>query len=748
MFVSVHPDFDYVRLKVDNEVWIMAKNLAGAFMGVVGKQYEILEEMKGTQLEGLKYVHPFLGEVPEQQKIAAEIKNAHKVHAVGGEIFEGFVTLTAGTGCVHSSTGTGPEDQAVGKHFGVPAFCPIDEDGTFTKDAGKYAGLIAKKDDTKFIEEIKSKGLLVFESPVEHEYPHCWRCKKPVIFRAADQWYLAVSNLKQKMLAENKKIKWTPDWAGEKWFHSWLENLQDWCISRQRYWGIPLPIWQCTKCDNVKVIGSRSELPAPLKDLHRPWIDQVTFKCEKCKSEMKRIPDVLDVWLDSGAAPWATLPFPEGGKEILDKWFPADFILEGKDQIRGWFNSLMSLSMVSHGFPSYKAVYLHGFVSDSAGMKMSKSIGNVVSPDEVVEKYGADAWRFYCLRNNPGEDLKFAWKDVEESYRALNILWNTAVFAKYMELEKFNPETYKLDKAKLQPEDKWILSRLNTLNEKVTHAFETYNFHEVPKLLHEFIVEGVSRWYVKLIRSRTWVSAKGEDKLVAFKVLYEVLKKFLVLAAPVIPMLTEEVYQNFVRPLDKKFPESIHLMEWPKPETIYVDLKSEENMKVCRKIVETSLNIREDAKIKLRWPLKLLTAKGEKVSAAVEMFSEVIKEQANVKSAKAGETKGVAKDFEYGKVYLDTEITPEIMEEALAREVMRAVQVLRKKHEFKVEEKISLTLSSSDEFSREALNKFRQEIVEKVGAAKLDVSTQKPKLKFEGDLDFEGKKIEIGFDKK
>lgn len=744
MGVAVNPDFMYAKLKVDDEYWWVAKDMAPALLGVMGKKFEIIEAIPGEKLHGTKYAHPFLEEIELQKKLSKE-KAAHTVLAVGDDVFPNFVTLEAGSGLVHTAPGAGPEDFIVAKHFGIPAVTLIDETGTFTKEAGKFAGLRARKDDAKFVEHLKKKGMIVHEAPVEHEYAHCWRCKKPVVYRVTDQWYIGVLKLRNKMLAENKRIHWTPSWAGDKWFHSWLENLQDWCISRQRYWGIPLPIWVCQKCKSTKVIGSRTELGVAVKDLHRPWIDQVVLKCEKCKGEMKRVPDVLDVWLDSGAAPWASLPFPEGGKKVLDKWFPTDFILEGKDQIRGWFNSLMSLSMVSHGFASYKSVYMHGFVSDAQGMKMSKSLGNIVGPDEVIVKHGSEAFRLYCIKGEAGEDLRFNWKDVEEAYRALNILWNTAVFASYMELSKFNPETYKLDKKKLKPEDRWIFSKVNTLNEKLTHAFETYNFHEISMLLSQFIVEDVSRWYVKLLRNRTWVSVKGEDKLVAFKVLYDVLKKYLILSSPVIPLLSEEIYQNLVRPLSPKRPRSVHLSEWPKPEKEFIDAKLEEQMDIARKIVETSLTIREESKVKLRWPLKALSVSGEKVGAAIKTFEDVILDQANVKGVKAGEGKGVAKDFAYGKVLLDTEITPDILEEALAREVMRAIQVLRKDNKFSVDEKIGLELSSSDEFARDALNKFRNDIVEKVGASKIDISSEKGKGEFADELDFEGRKVYISF---
>ncbi len=747
MFVAVHPDLDYVRVQVEDEVWILAKGLVHALLGVIGKKYHIIEEFKGTKLHGLRYVHPFLEEVPKQKEFRSEIENAHRILTVGDDIFPDFVTLSAGSGCVHCAPGTGPEDFEVGKHYNIPAFCPVDENGIFTKDAGKYIGLRAKKDDGKIINDLKEKGLLVFESKVEHEYPHCWRCKSPVIFRATDQWYLGVSKLKDKLIEENKNVKWVPEWAGSKWFRDWLENLQDWCISRQRFWGIPLPIWKC-KNGHIKVIGSREELGQEVKDLHRPWIDQVKLKCDVCGEEMQRVPDILDVWLDSGAAIWASLGFPKN-KEEFDKWWPADFITEGKDQIRGWFNSLMCLSVASHGISPYKSVYMHGFVADEKGMKMSKSVGNIVSPEEVIKKVGADGWRLYCLAAaNPGEDLKFNWKDLDESYRALNTLWNTFQFSKYMELEDFNPEEFSLDPEKLKPEDKWILSRINTLTQDITHAFESYMFPEIPEKLRVFLVEDLSRWYIKLIRNRTWVSAKGEDKLIAFKVLYDVLKRFLLLAVPIIPYHTEEIYQNLVRKFEKESKESIHMYKWPVPDENLIHPEIEKYMAIARSIIESSRFAREEAKIKLRWPLNELAVDGDdEVKQALETFNEIIKEQANVKKLTFGNSKGVEKEFGFGKLYLDTEITQEIREEAMAREVMRAVQVLRKKNNFKVTDKISLNVSSKDSSIVDALQKFRKEIAEKVGAKDLNISSEESKGEFKGSLNFEGKDIIISFNK-
>ncbi|MFH1424895.1 MAG: isoleucine--tRNA ligase [archaeon] len=747
MMVAVHPDFDYAKIKVGDEYWILAKPFVIALMGMMEKKYEVVETLKGSELKGIEYVNPFAGDMPVHEEMHKKYPNAYTIQPVSDEMFYGFVTLSAGSGCVHTAPGCGAEDFDVGRKLDIPAFTVVEENGDFNELGGKYQGWNASKDNTKFIDVLKEKGILAMKTPVSHEYAHCWRCKSPIIYRATEQWYLGVSKMKDKLIAENKKVKWSPDWAGERWFRDWLENIQDWCISRQRYWGIPLPIWRCEN-NHVKVIGSRAELNADVKELHRPHVDKVTFKCEECGKEMRRIPDILDVWLDSGAATWASLGFPKDETEFKKLW-PADFITEGKDQIRGWFNSQLCLSMVSHGVTPYKNVYMHGFISDEKGAKMSKSLGNVIEPSEVIEKIGSEAWRLYCLgASRSGEDLRVNWKDMDEAYKALNILWNVAQFAKYMDVEGFNPEEFKLDTKKLKPEDKWIISRINTLNQQVTQAFEDMEFPDAPPLLRDFMVEDLSRWYIKLIRDRTWVSAKGSDKLTAFKVLYDVLKQYLILAAPILPILTEELYQAIVKPLDKKAPESIHMLSWPKPDSKKIDAKLEEEMKIARSIVEASFFAREEAKVKLRWPLKTLAVEGDdKVKKALKTFEQVIKTQANVKELKAGSTKGIEKEFEFGKLVLDNELTPAILEEALAREVMRAVQVLRKKNEFKVDEKINVTFSSSDEFARRALNKFREEIVLKVGAEKIDIAELPVKAKVSGECKFEDKEISIGFDK-
>jgi len=746
LMVAVHPDFEYAKVKVGNEYWILAKNFVIALMGVMDKKYEVVETMRGEDLKGIEYVQPFEEDLPVLKEIKKNHPNVFTIQPVGDDMSYGFVTLSAGSGCVHCAPGCGAEDFEVGRKLNVPAFSLVDENGNFTEEAGKYAGLNASKDSMKFKDFVEKKGFIVREADVEHEYAHCWRCKSPVIFRAVPNWYLRVTDLKEKMIEANKHIRWQPDWAGERWFRDWLENLQDWCISRQRFWGIPLPIWRCEN-GHIKVIGSREELPTKLNDLHRPWIDKVKFKCGECGKEMTRVPDILDVWLDSGAAPWATLPYPEKEEELA-KWFPCDFITEGKDQIRGWFNSLLCLSMLSHGKASYKSVYMHGFVVDEKGMKMSKSLGNITAPEEVIEKVGSEAWRLYSIgAANDGEDMRFNWEELKEAYKALNIFWNVAQFAKYMETAGFNPEGYRLDAKKLKPEDKWILSRINTLNQRVTESFENYEFPSVPKLLREFMVEDLSRWYVKLIRDRTWVSAKGEDKLVAFKVLYKVLKKLMILSAPVLPLFAEELYLNLIKPLSKKLLESIHLIDWPSPDTKAIKPKLEAQMKIARSIVETARFAREEAKVKLRWPLNQLAVDGDDtVKKALKTFENVILEQANVKSLKSGKSKGAEKEFEFGKIYLDTKITPEIRAEALAREVMRQVQVMRKKAGLNVEDHINVSFSCG-EFASKALTKFKGEIALKVGAKDIKIGEETVKGDFEGECEFEKSKIGITFTK-
>ena len=421
--VMVNPEEDYVKAKVGDEVWIVAAKLAGVFIqGVADKKYSVLEEMKGEALEGLEYEHPLNDEL---KQVYTEIKlKSSKIFTI--VLSKAYVDTTAGSGLVHMAPGCGPEDYEIGHKNGIPPFNNLDEKGVFPKEMGPFAGWIAKKDDKKFIEFLRKKGSLIESTKVEHEYAHCQRCHNPVIFRTTKQWFFKVEDLKEKMVKANEGIKWVPQ-AAFNAFDSWLKNLRDNSITKQRFWGTPLPVWRCEECKKYDVIGSAKELEKlsgkKPEDLHKPWIDQITIPCE-CGKEKKRIPDIIDVWVDAGTVSWNCLDYP-GREDLFKELFPADFILEGKDQIRGWFNLLMVASMLAFDKPPFKSVYMHGFVQDAQGRKMSKSLGNYILPEEVVKEYGVDTLRYYMISGaNPGIDINYNFDDVKLKHKNMFVFWN------------------------------------------------------------------------------------------------------------------------------------------------------------------------------------------------------------------------------------------------------------------------------------------------------------------------------------
>ncbi len=629
--VAVHPEFEYSKVRALKgnghvDILIMASDLVESVLREGRyKDYEVIEKLTAKDLTELKYRHPLLDLVPKQADIS------HGVYTAD------FVTAE-NTGCVHIAPGHGLEDFELGMDNDLDVFCPVGGDGRYTEEAGlKYDGKYVKEADGEVILDLQDRGLLLAQGRLAHRYGHCWRCKTAIIFIATSQWFLRISDLKDNMLDEVSKITWYPEWAGSARFSDWISNARDWCISRQRYWGIPLPIWTCPKCGEIEVIGTAAELEErigqKIPDLHRPDVDSVLLDCP-CGGKMKRSPDVFDVWFDSAVASWATLNFPRDQK-AFDEWWPADFITEGHDQTRGWFYSQLGAAMVSFGKAPYKSVLMHGFTLDEQGRKMSKSIGNVVQPEEVLQKYGADTLRLYVLgANAPWEDLHFSWDAVENTDRMLNIFWNAYRFAlPYMILDKFDASKADLSKYSnnLRPEDRWILSRVNSLAEEIRENMEQYQLHRIARSLSDFILEDLSRWYIQLVRPRTWTEQENPDKLAAYATIYEVLVKLSRLMAPFTPFLAETIYQNMVRGLDPTAPESVHMCDWPEAKKELIDKKLEESMAAVRGISEAASNARQKAGRKLRWPVSEIVVSPFEETLDLSGLETVLKGQTNSK---------------------------------------------------------------------------------------------------------------------
>ena len=633
--VMANPKIDYVRAKVEEETWILAKNLASALIrSVANKEFEILEEFKGDKLEGLKYDHPFEKDIPHYKELEAKHPKVHSV-----VLSEEYVDLSAGSGLVHMAPGCGPEDYEVGHRNNIPPFNNLSETGIF-ENMGEFTGLTAKKDDAKFTEGLDKRKALITTTKVEHDYAHCWRCKQPVIYRTTKQWFFKIEDLKEEMRKLNKKILWVPGSAGSKNFDNWLENLRDNGITRQRYWGTPLPIWKCGQCSDYVVIGSIKELKKLAgdvpEDLHKPWIDKVKIKC-KCGHFKERLPDILDVWIDAGSASWNCLYYPKK-EELFKKLYPADFILEGYDQIRGWFNLLFVASMIAMQKPSFKSVYMHGFVNDAQGRKMSKSLGNYILPKEVVDEYGADAFRFYSIGGtNAGEDLNYNFEDVKVKHKNLAVLWNLHNYLIDLASNlKVNPSTLKHRKEKLGIEEKYIFSKLNSTIKKVTESFENYHLDEVPIEVENLFL-GLSRTYIQLTRDKSSIGTEENKKIVLYTV-YTVLFETLKIFTPITPFITEKIYQNLRHEFKLK-EESISLFDWPSYDDKQINEKLESEMETISNVMQSILSLREKIQLGVRWPLKeaVIVTKDKNTAKAVEKLSSIIKKQTNVKEIKVKE---------------------------------------------------------------------------------------------------------------
>ena len=631
--LCVNPNDTYIKVKAnDGYTYYIAEALADNVLGKLATDdapaYEVLETMKGADLERKEYepLYDCAKQVADKQR-----KKGFYVTC------DTYVTMSDGTGIVHIAPAFGEDDANVGRKYELPFVQFVNDKGEMTEET-PFAGLFVKKADPEVLKDLDAKGQLFDAPKFEHDYPHCWRCDTPLIYYARESWFIKMTEVKDKLVANNNTVNWIPKSIGEGRFGNWLENVQDWGISRNRYWGTPLNIWECCDCGCQESIGSRAELaeksgnPDDAKvELHRPYIDKVTFKCKECGGTMKRVPEVIDCWFDSGAMPFAQHHYPFENKELFEQQFPADFISEAVDQTRGWFYSLMAESTLLFNKAPYKNVIVLGHVQDENGQKMSKSKGNAVDPFEALEKYGADAIRWYFYINSaPWLPNRFHGKAVEEGQRKfMGTLWNTyAFYVLYAEIDQFDPTKYTLDYDKLSVMDKWLLSKMNSMVKAVDDNLGNYRIPEAARALDDFVDE-MSNWYVRRSRERFWAKDMPQDKINAYMTLYTALVTVAKAAAPMIPFMTEDIYQNLVRSVDKSAKESIHLCDFPKVNEAHIDKELEENMERVLKIVVLGRACRNKSNIKNRQPIgKMFVKAGFELP---EFFKEIITEELNIK---------------------------------------------------------------------------------------------------------------------
>ena len=769
--LCVNPDETYCKVKAaDGYTYYMAEALLDKVLGKLAKEegekaYEVLETYKGTDLEYKAYEPLFAcaGEAAAKQK-----KKAHFVTC------DNYVTMSDGTGIVHIAPAFGEDDSRIGRNYELPFVQFVDGQGNLTKET-PYAGVFVKKADSMVLTDLDKEGKLFDAPKFEHDYPHCWRCDTPLIYYARESWFIKMTAVKDDLIRNNNTINWIPESIGKGRFGDWLENVQDWGISRNRYWGTPLNIWQC-ECGHMHSIGSRQELfemsgdeRAKTVELHRPYIDEITLKCPECGGEMHRVPEVIDCWFDSGAMPFAQHHYPFENKELFEQQFPANFISEAVDQTRGWFYSLLAESTLLFNKAPYKNVIVLGHVQDENGQKMSKSKGNAVDPFDALNKYGADAIRWYFYINSaPWLPNRFHGKAVVEGQRKfMSTLWNTyAFFVLYADIDNFDPTKYELNYDQLPVMDKWLLSRLNTTVQAVDNDLANYKIPEAARSLQEFVDE-MSNWYVRRSRERFWAKGMEQDKINAYMTLYHALVTIAKTAAPMIPFMTEDIYQNLVRSVDKDAPESIHLCDFPTVNEAWIDKDLEADMKELLEIVVLGRACRNTANIKNRQPIGTMYVKAEKKMS--EFYTDIIADELNVKEVKFADdvesfisysfkpqlrtvgpkygkllggirqaltdingtaamnelrTNGVLKLDINGNnvelteedllietaqtegyvsesdgetsVVLDTNLTPELIEEGFVREIISKIQTMRKEAGFEVMDKIKVYAHGND----------------------------------------------------
>ena len=634
--LCVNPEETYVKVEaIDGYTYYMAEALLDKVLGQLKTEeqpeaYKVLETYKGTDLEGKEYepLYACAGESAKKQH-----KKAHFVTC------DDYVTMSDGTGIVHIAPAFGEDDAKVGRKYDLPFVQFVDGKGEMTEET-PFAGLFVKKADPEVLKDLSSRKLLFAAPKFEHEYPHCWRCDTPLIYYARSSWFIKMEEVKDELVKNNNTVNWIPESIGKGRFGNWLENVQDWGISRNRYWGTPLNIWECDDCGFQEPIGSREDLKektgredALTVELHRPYIDEFTYKCPHCGKTMHRVPEVIDCWFDSGAMPFAQHHYPFENEDLFKDQFPAKFISEAVDQTRGWFYSLMAESTLLFNKSPYENVIVLGHVQDENGQKMSKSKGNAVDPFDSLDKFGADAIRWYFYTNSqPWLPNKFHDRAVMEGQRKfLGTLWNTyAFFVLYADIDNFDATKYELSYDELGVMDKWILSRLNSAVKAADENLSAYRIPETAKALDSFVDE-LSNWYVRRSRERFWAKGMEQDKINAYMTLYTCLVTICKAAAPMIPFMTEEIYQNLVALQDKNAPESIHLCDYPTANEAWIDKDLEDKMGVLLKIVVLGRAARNEAQIKNRQPIGDMFIKAE--SELSQYYVDILKDELNIKNA-------------------------------------------------------------------------------------------------------------------